>query len=113
MFNTREKFLIKIIIQKKTLKRTRLNNKNNFTQLKFFKNTFNKLKKNLINLIINLIFNFLINTKLTLIINAKYAIILKENENKIKRLDSKILFVTIITKKIIKNSIVFINKKNN
>ena len=62
---------------------------------------------------INLIFNFLINAKLTLIINVKYAIILNENENEMKSLDSRILFVTIVTKKVIINSIVLINKKNN
>ena len=45
IFNTREKILIKIIMQKKTLKRTRLNNENYFTQFKFFKNSLNKLKK--------------------------------------------------------------------
>ena len=60
---------------------------------------------------INSILNFLINAKLTLIINAKYAIILNENENEMKSLDSKMLFVTIVTKKITINSIVLINKK--
>ena len=37
-------------------------------------------------------------------------IILNENENKIKRFVSRILFVTIITKKTIINLIVFINQ---
>ena len=40
--NTREKTLIKIIMQKKTLKRTRSNNENHFIQFKIFKNFFNK-----------------------------------------------------------------------
>ena len=60
---------------------------------------------------INSISYFLVNAKLTLIINAKYAIILNENENEMKSLDSKMLFVTIVTKKVTINSIVLINKK--
>ena len=43
IFNFREKLLIKIIMQKKILKRVRSNNENNFIHLKFFKNSFNKL----------------------------------------------------------------------
>ena len=45
IFNTREKILIKIIMQKKTLKRTRSNDENHFIQFKFFKNSFNKSKR--------------------------------------------------------------------
>ena len=45
IFNTREKILIKIIMQKKTLKRTRLSNENYSTQFKFFKDSLNKLKR--------------------------------------------------------------------
>ena len=79
-----------------------------------FSKIFSTNQRNfLISLIINSILNFLINAKLMLIINAKYAIILNENKSKIKSLDSRMLFVTIVTKKIIINSIVFINKKNN
>ena len=37
--------MFKIIIQKKILKRTRLNDENYFTQFKFFKNFLNKSKK--------------------------------------------------------------------
>ena len=45
IFNTREKILIKIIMQKKILKRTRSNDENHFIQFKFFKNSFNKSKR--------------------------------------------------------------------
>ena len=45
IFNTREKILIKIIMQKKTLKRMRSNNENHFIQFKFFKNFLNKSKR--------------------------------------------------------------------
>ena len=45
MFNIREKSLIKIIMQKKILKRTRSNDENYSTQFKFFKDFFNKSKK--------------------------------------------------------------------
>ena len=45
MFNTRENFLIKIIMQKKTLKRTRTNDENQFIQFKLFKSSLNKSKR--------------------------------------------------------------------
>ena len=45
IFNTREKNLIKIIMQKKTLKRTCVKNENYFIQFKFFKNFLNKSKR--------------------------------------------------------------------
>ena len=45
MFNTREKILIKIIIQKKTLKRVRSNDENIFIYSKLFKSSFNKSKR--------------------------------------------------------------------
>ena len=45
MFNTREKILIKIIMQKKTLKRVRSNDENIFIHSKLFKSFLNKSKR--------------------------------------------------------------------
>ena len=85
------------------------------TKITLFNSNFSKIlsinqKDFLINLIINSILNFLINAKLTLIINAKYAIILNENENEMKQFDLKMLFVTIVTRKIIIKLIVLTRK---
>ena len=113
IFNTREKILIKTIMQKKTLKRTRSNDENHFTQFKFFKNSLNKSKRffNKFNNQLNSQFSSQreidVNNQREIRDNIKR----KRERDKIARFKNVICYDC--NEKITINSIVFINKKNN